>query len=139
MVTPYLAFAGNCNEAMQFYQKAFQTKPDMQQLYEDYIPEGLENPPANLREWVLHAEMEVCGTPFWFADETSSLAPGNTIKLTASVASADVAQGIYTQLAEGAQIKLPPTQTFYSTFHAELTDKYGTTWNIVATEAPQQG
>lgn len=33
---------------------------------------------------------------------------------------------------------IPPTETFYSNFHASLIDKFGVHWNIVAEEKPNQ-
>lgn len=48
MVTPYITFAGNCNEALAFYQTAFNSKVLMSLPYGDYIPEGVIAPPINL-------------------------------------------------------------------------------------------
>ncbi len=31
-----------------------------------------------------------------------------------------------------------PKQTFYSVFHAAVTDKFGVNWNVVAEEAPKE-
>lgn len=139
MVTPYITFAGNCNEALEFYQTAFNSKIQMSQLYGDYVPEGVTAPPANLKDWILHAEMIICDTAFWFADEIAEpVYKGNMIKLTAKVPSAKEAQRIFDILSIGARITLPPTETFYSSFHGGIIDKYGISWNIVAEEAPSQ-
>ncbi|MDO5837128.1 MAG: VOC family protein [Methanobacterium sp.] len=139
MVTPYITFAGNCSEALELYKNAFNSTIKMQQPYGDYIPEGIETPPEDLKNWILHAEMEICGTPFWFADEVAEpVEKGNMVKLTAQVASAEEAQRIFDMLNQDAHITLPPTETFYSTFHAGLVDMFGISWNIVALEAPSQ-
>ncbi|WP_313345672.1 VOC family protein [Sedimentibacter sp.] len=137
MVTPYITFAGNCSEALEFYKTAFNSNILMSQLYGDYVPEGVTAPPANLKNWILHAKMNICDTVFWFADEIAEpVTKGNMIKLTAKVPSAKEAQKIFDLLSIDAHITLPPTETFYSSFHAGLTDKYGISWNIVAEEAP---
>lgn len=139
MVTPYITFAGNCSQALEFYQTVFNSKVQMSQLYGDYVPEGVKTPPANLKDWILHAEMQICDTVFWFADEVAEpVSKGNMIKLTSKVPSAKEAQKIFDVLSIGAHITLPPTDTFYSSFHAGLTDKYGVSWNIVAEESPSQ-
>lgn len=49
MVTPYITFAGNCSEALAFYETAFNSKVQMSQPYGDYVPEGVTTPPANLK------------------------------------------------------------------------------------------
>ncbi|MBU5440126.1 hypothetical protein KQI42_19215 [Tissierella sp. MSJ-40] len=87
----------------------------------------------------MHAEMNICDTVFWFADEIAEpVSKGNMIKLTTKVPSAREVQNIFGLLSIGAHITLLPTAAFYSSFHAGLTDKYGVSWNIVAEEAPSQ-
>ncbi|MDL2310897.1 VOC family protein [Peptostreptococcaceae bacterium OttesenSCG-928-C18] len=139
MVTPYITFDGNCKEALEFYSLAFDTTISMSQNYGDYVPTGVKDTPDNLSDWILHAEMEICGTVFWFADEVAEpVTKGTMVKLTAQVPNAEEAQRIFDVLSNNAHITLPPTETFYSTFHAGLVDKFGVGWNITALEAPQK-
>lgn len=139
MVTPYIVFSGNCSTALKFYETAFGSAVKMLQPYGEYIPESVATPPDNLSHWILHAEMEICGTPFWFADEIAEpVTRGNMVKLTAQVANAKEAQKIFAVLSKDAHITLPPTETFYSTFHAGLVDRFGVAWNITALEPPNQ-
>ena len=138
MVTPYLKFNGNCAEALAFYQKVFQSEPSMLIPYGDYVPEGIEAPPQNLSSWVMHAKMIICGTEFSFADETQVVASSNMISLMASVPTAKVGQTYFDLLTAGGNITLPPTATFYSNFHAAITDKFGINWHIISEEAPEQ-
>jgi PhnB protein len=136
MVTPYLVFNGNCKEVLDFYHDIFESEIRMIIPYGEYAPEGVGTLPSDLSTWVLHAEMQICGTNFWFADEIGVSEKGNIIRLTATVHSQKEAQKIFKRLKERAEITLPPTETYYSTFHAALNDKFGVAWNIVAEEAP---
>jgi PhnB protein len=137
LVTPYITFPVGCNKALDFYKAAFHTEIQMSYPYGDYVPEGIAVVPPNLKDWILHAEMQICGTVFWFADEAAEqVEKGNMVKLTVKVATAKEAQNIFDALSVDAHITLPPTETFYSTFHAGLTDKFGVSWNIVAEESP---
>lgn len=139
MVTPYITFPGNCREALEFYQNAFDTTLQMSLPYGEYVPEGIGEPPSNLSSWILHATMEICGTQFWFADEIAEpVTKGTMVKLTVQVPNAAQAQKIFDVLCKDAYITLPPTDTFYSTFHAGLVDMFGVSWNITALEAPNQ-
>ena len=138
MVTPYLTFNGKCEEAMSFYQSIFKGEIKSSFPYGDYIPDGIENPSEKLSEWIMHAEMEICGTDFWFADETQVVTCGDMVKLTAKVPTAKIAQEYFDKLKVDGKITLPPTETYYSNFHAAIVDKYGVCWNIVSGEAPQQ-
>jgi PhnB protein len=114
----------------------FKNKIKMMQPYGEYIPEGINTPPGNLNEWILHAEMEICDTNFWFADDVQSVTKGNMIKLTAIVPTAKEAKRIFEMLSDGGCVTLQPVEAFYSTFHAALTDKFGIDWNVVAEETP---
>lgn len=136
MITPYLVFDGNCKEVLEFYQKVFESEIGTPMLYGEYVPEGVQTPPPDLSTWVLHAEMQICGTTFWFADEIGGSIKGNIVRLTATVPTYKEAQKIFDRLKENGVITLPLTETFYSTFHAALTDKFSVAWNIVAEEAP---
>jgi uncharacterized glyoxalase superfamily protein PhnB len=42
---------------------------------------------------------------------------------------------LYNRIAQGH----PPTETFYSAFHAATVDEFGVHWNVVAEETPQNG
>lgn len=139
MVTPYITFSGDCIRALEFYRTVFHAEIQMSYPYGDYVPEGIAVVPPNLKGWILHAEMQICGTVFWFADEVAEpVAKGSMVKLTVKVETAKEAQDIFDALSVDAHITLPPTETFYSTFHAGLIDKFGVGWNIVAEEGPHQ-
>ena len=138
MITPYLTFNGNCKEALAFYRSVFPCGEPSVLPYGDYMPEGSPTPPELLRGWVMHAEMTVCGTNVWFADSAQS--PGNSglITLSAIVPTGREALAIYDALCAGGTVTLPPTVTFYSSFHAVVRDRFGVPWQIVAEEAPVQ-
>ena len=138
MITPYITFNGKCKDAMSFYQSVFKTEIKTIYPYGEYIPDGIESPPENLSEWVMHAEMEICDTNFWFADETQPVFCGDMLKLTATVEHANVGQEYFDKLKDGGTVKLPPTETYYSNFHAAVVDQFGVCWNIVSKEPPKQ-
>jgi PhnB protein len=138
MITPYIIFNGRCKEALKFYKEVFQCDEPKVMLYDDYMPEGSKTPPELLRSWIMHGEMVVCGTNLWFADEAASPAAGDNIKLSATVPTREDAATIFSALCSGGDVTLPPTETFYSVFHAAVTDKFGINWNVVAEEVPAQ-
>jgi PhnB protein len=102
------------------------------------MPEGSKTPPELLRTWVMHAEMFICDTNVWFADKATPVAKGDRIKLSATVPSGKEAAEVFDALCDGGKVTLPPTETFYSVFHAAVTDKFGVNWNVVAEEAPKR-
>lgn len=138
MINPYFVFHGQCREALAFYQAAFGGESPQILPYGEYVPQDLAEVPAGLSEWVMHAEMVLCGTKCWFADEAVPPRTGNAIKLAAAVPSAGEAGRLFGALSQGGSVTLPPTETFYSTFHAAVVDRFGVEWNVTAEEAPGQ-
>jgi PhnB protein len=137
MITPYLVFNGDCQDAMDFYRSVFPCDEPKIMNYGDYMPEGSKTPPELLRTWILHGELTICGTNVWFADEATPYIKGDSIRLSASVPTGKDAEAIFDALCVGGTVSLPPTETFYSVFHAAVTDKFGISWNVVAEEQPQ--
>jgi PhnB protein len=84
----------------------------------------------------MHAEMVICGTNIWFADEAQTVCRGENISLSATLPTGKEATAVFNALCDGGKVMLPPTDTFYSVFHAAVKDKYGIIWNVVAEEAP---
>jgi PhnB protein len=138
MVTPYLVFNGDCKDAMDFYQSIFPCEAPKIMNYGDYMPEGSKTPPELLRTWIMHGEMVICGTNLWFADEAAPFTKGDSIRLSATVPAGKDAETIFNKLCVDGTVILPPTETFYSVFHAAVTDKFGVMWNVVAEEQPKQ-
>jgi PhnB protein len=138
MITPYLTFSGTCKDAIDFYRTVFNCDEPEILPYGDYMPEESKTPPELLRDWIMHGEMVICGTNVWFADEAVPPTVGNSIKLSATLPMGKEAAAAFDALCEKGEITLPPTKTFYSVFHAAVTDKFGVNWNVVAEEAPQK-
>lgn len=137
MVMPYIVFKGNCKEALEFYEVVFDSKAKVME-YGEYVPVGYYAPPENLSEWVLHGEMEICGTNFWFADEVHPVTVGNMVRLTIKVPTKEEARRIFEMLSNDGCVTLEPVETFYSSFHGALTDKFEVNWNVVAEEGPKK-
>ncbi len=137
MVTPSLTFLGDCKDAMALYAAAFGHEARMTRTYGDYVPEGIAQPPENLRDWILHAEMDIAETTVLLADEVLEKHGGNgNIKLVATAPTAAEARRIFDLLSDGGRVTLPPVETFYSVFHAGLVDRFRIRWDIIAEEAP---
>ncbi len=137
MLIPSLAFSGDCKSALALYAEVFGHAARTERTYGAYVPEGTKNPPENLCDWILHAEMEIAGAVIWLADEVlEKPIHGSTVKLVATVANAAEGTRAFDLLSAGGRVTLPPTDTFYSTFHAGTVDRFGVHWNIIAEEAP---
>lgn len=139
MVTPYILFHGNCKEAMDFYEKALDGKNKTMIPYGDYeTPDG-KNLPDNKKNYIMHGEMVICETNFWFADEIEPFAHGNTIQLTLHYQSEEEAVKAYNSLLEGGKSLLAPTPQYYCAVQAAVEDKYGNRWHMIGMEKNSAG
>lgn len=136
MIIPYFCFYGSCSDALEFYAEAFSAAPEMVQYYGEYVPKHTGRLPDNISQWVLHAEMTLADSRVWFADEVSPREKNGLLSLTATVKTTAEAAWIFDHLSNGGSVTLPPTETFYSTFHAGITDRFGVNWSIVSDEPP---
>lgn len=60
------------------------------------------------------------------------------IRLAAVVPTAKEVNNIFEMLSDRGYVTLQPVESFYSTFHASVTDRFGVNWNIVAEESPNK-
>lgn len=60
IVTPVMNFSGDCEEAIYFYEDAFETKADVILHYSDAKPEDWDAPLTEEQQhYVYHAEMHI--------------------------------------------------------------------------------
>lgn len=132
MVTPYIVFDRQCEEAMLFYEAVFSGEKKTILRYNDYVPLGVKEDVSN---YVLHGEMELFGTPMTFADEVAKpVITGNNMHLTINPNNVAEGSKMFNELQEGGEVLLPPTEAFYSPLHAAVKDKYGIVWNIIVVQ-----
>lgn len=132
MVTPYIVFDKECEEAVNFYEKVLNGKNKKILRYGKYIPDTKRELPSNLSNYVLHATMKIFNTEFTFADEFSEqVIIGNNLYLTINPATVKEAKQIHQDLKADGKELLVPTATFYSEFHSTVKDKYNILWNII--------
>ena len=130
-ISPYVSFSGNCEEAVRFYEKAFNVKAEVMR-YKDaptdngyQVQEGTEN-------LVMHAQFELggemimlCDTPPGYTNQI-----GNNIGIMVEFDNSDAAKVVFEVLKEGGQVSMELQETFWSKCFGSLTDKFGIIWNI---------
>jgi PhnB protein len=96
------------------------------------MPGGAPNVAPGDENRVMHARLALGGTFLMASDApASSFKPMGSVYLTLGVDSDEEAERIHAILAEGGEIIMPLTETFYATCFSMLRDKFGTSWMIV--------
>jgi PhnB protein len=124
----YLNYAGNCEQAFRFYEQHLGGKITMIMTHGQQPNQAAV--PANLRDAVLHARIEIGQTVLMGADIPGA-EPMRSAYLTLRVDRAEEAERLYALLSDGGQIFMKLEETFFASRFAMLRDKFGTSWMLL--------
>jgi PhnB protein len=130
LVQPYLTFEGRCDEALEFYKKAIGAKVEMLMRFKDAPDQSMVSPGSENK--VMHTSFQVGETTIMASDGRCT---GNTnfhgIALSITANSEAEADKLFSGLAEGGQVTMPLSKTFFSPKFGMLSDKFGVGWMIL--------
>ncbi|NOH82037.1 VOC family protein [Vibrio sp. RE86] len=126
-VTPYLFFAGRCEEALEFYRKCFGGVVVSKQLFKD-APQEIEGADPN---WVMHAEFEAFGLKLMLSDGmVAKELTGNNIALSIVLDDLNEQARLYDKLLEGGHVMMPLEDTFWGARFGKVEDQFGVRWML---------
>ena len=130
-VQPYLFFDGNCEEAVNFYKKVLDAEVTAFMRYREMPEQPQGDCPSVDGEKVMHATLKIGDTNVMFSDGPNQK-PMNFHGFSLSIAlrSSEEADRYFAALAEGGQVHMPLTKTFWSPRFGMLADKFGVGWMI---------
>ncbi len=137
-IQPYLFFNGNCEQAIEFYRKALGAEVEMMMRFkESPEPPPPGAVPAGFENKIMHASFRVGQTTVLASDGCSAdKANFEGFSLSLSVPNEAEADRVFNALANGGQVKMPLTKTFFSPRFGMLQDRFGIGWMISV--APSQ-
>jgi len=131
-VEAYLFFNGRCEEAVEFYKKALGADVTMLMRFKDspepqppgVVPPGSENK-------IMHTSFRIGDTTVMASDGRCT---GQTsfqgFSLSLTVANEAEADRVFAALAEGGQVQMPLTKTFWSPRFGMVADRFGVGWMV---------
>jgi PhnB protein len=136
MIQPYLFFNGSCEQAIEFYRKVLGAEVEMMMRFKESpeppppgaVPPGFENK-------IMHASFRVGQTTLMASDGCSAEKPSfQGFSLSLSVPNEKEADRVFGALANGGQVKMPLTKTFWSPRFGMVEDRFGIGWmiNVIA-------
>jgi len=144
-VQPYLFFDGRCEEAIEFYRTALGAEVLMLMRFKDAPAggpgEGCAGPmPAG--DKVMHSALRIGETTVMASDGRCEGKP-NFQGFSLSLSPRDEAEAdrLFAAIAEGGQVQMPLTTTFFASRFGMVADKFGVSWMIVVapiTSVPTQ-
>jgi len=130
-VQPYLFFDGRCEEAVELYRRVLGAEVTMLMRFKDnpdpqpgMVPPGAENK-------VMHASLRIGDTTVLASDGRCLGKPvfqGFALSLT--VADEAEAERKFSALADGGQVQMPLTKTFFSPRFGMVADRFGVSWMV---------
>jgi PhnB protein len=143
-VQPYLSFEGRCEEALEFYKKAIGAKIEMLMRFKEAPPEALQ-PPKDAPQQdcgkfdpnkVMHACFRVGDTAIMASDGRGTGKPVfNGIALSLSVPDEAAADHAFKALADGGQVQVPLSKTFFARSFGMVGDRFGVSWMVIVPPA----
>jgi PhnB protein len=127
-LNPYISFAGNAREAMEFYQSVFGGKLVMN-TYKEF--NASQDPSED--DKIMHAMLEADnGITFMGADTPKSMEyrPGTNISISLSGDNEEELSGYFHKLADRGTIRAPLVQAPWGDTFGMLTDKFGIEWMV---------
>lgn len=125
----YLTFAGNCLEAMRFYQQCLGGRLRLQRVGGSPHTEEL---PRRVRGYILHAVLEKDGLVLMGSDMVmeDALVEGNAVMLMLQCSSEKELRSYYKKLSDGGRAMHPPTANPFGVLTGNIKDKYGHYWML---------
>jgi PhnB protein len=138
-VQPYLFFEGRCEEALGFYKQALDAQITALMRYSDSpAPPPPEMVPPGSEKKVMHAAFKVGDTTLMASDGRCT---GKThfqgLSLSLTVASDAEAKHIFDALADGGQVQMPLSKSFFASSFGMVADRFGVSWMILTTPSQQ--
>ena len=125
---PYLTFAGNCQEAFEFYKEVLNGEIVSIQTFE----EAKTNMGAQYNQSIIHAEFKAEDVHFMASDGMPGFVanPGNTVSLDIDFTDAAEQARIFAALSKDGKVDMPLQDTFWGAKYGMLTDRYGIHWML---------
>jgi PhnB protein len=128
---PYLAFNGNCAEAMQFYARVLGGKLEVMMRNAD-SPFAAQTPPEHQNR-ILHARLALPGQGALYAGDCPPNMPYQGIHgvgLALNFETVDEAKRVFNALGDGGNVTMELQPMFWAKIFGMLTDRFGTPWII---------
>ena len=137
----FLVFDGNCREAIEFYATVFKQEMPKQIMTYGEAPEEPSDPNPETdgsplvnenRDRIIYASMPLFGQNVMFCDCPTGQEhiKGNNISLTLGLSDEAEMKRIFEALANGGEVYMPLSKTFFSELFGMVCDKFSIIWQL---------
>lgn len=122
----YVTFAGNCEEALNFYKDVLNAEV----LQISYMGDGQYEVPEHVKGKVMHARLRIGENVLYMSDtfDPASVKQGNNVSLSLEIEDTAKLDALFTKLSAGGTVKMPVEDTFWGARFGMFIDKFGIHW-----------
>jgi len=139
-IQPYLFFGGRCQEALDYYKGAVGAEIEMLMRFSDSpepMPAGILAP--GFEDKVMHSAFRVGGSTILASDgcKPEDGAEKKGYQLALMVPTEAEADRAFDALADGGEVGMPLSKTFWSPRYGMVKDRFGVHWMVMVPGQPQ--
>jgi len=133
MLSTAIHFAGNCNDAIEFYKGVlgatvkeiayFKDAPDTSWTEEPLPP-----------EFIMHSEIVISGSILVMSDGATKKPSGDNFSFMIVKNTAEEVTELYNKLADGGEAIVPLAPAFWASMYGMVEDRFGVTWQVMTGE-----
>lgn len=138
----YLNFAGNTEQAFEFYKAAFVSEFGGPIHRMGDVPSGPGMPAMSDAEkkMVMHIELPITGGHVLMGTDTlesmgHTLVFGNNVSINLEPDTRVESERLFAALSAGGKVQMPLTDMYWGAYWGSLVDKFGVQWMINCTES----
>jgi PhnB protein len=130
----YLNFAGNAQQAFDFYKSVFGGDFSSVVRFRDFPMEGIAIAEED-QDKLMHIALPIGGDNVLMASDVleslgQRLVQGNNVYVSVHPTSREEADRIFNALADGAEIEMPIADQAWGDYYGALKDKFGVQWMV---------
>ena len=130
-LNPYLNFAGNCEEAFNYYKKVFGGEFSYFSRMSDMENEEFPEEDKNL---IMHVSLPIGNDILMGSDVATDMKPmfkqGNNNYISLTPSSREEADRLFNELSAGGEVEMPMEEMFWGDYFGSFRDKFGIYWMI---------
>ena len=126
-LVPYLAFNGQCEEALGFYRDCLGGEFVTITYYSKDQDIGMEIPDHMVGQ-VMHVSLRFGENVIMGSDHIETVPSDTNISLSIDFASVDALEKAFSAMSGGGEVTMPLQDTFWGARFGTITDKFGVNW-----------
>lgn len=139
-VHTYLNFAGNAEEAFEFYRSVFGGEFSSRVRFQDMPMQGVDIPDQD-QDKMMHIALPIGDDDILMASDAleslgQQLSQGDNVYVSLHPDSREEADRIFSSLSQGGEVEMPIADQVWGDYFGSFKDKFGVRWMV--NHSPQE-